>query len=251
MRKSTTAIAKHRQSVNGYPRGEETRARIVAAAMKLFGERGFEGASTRDIAAAAGVNAPALQYYFDNKEGVYRACLEHITDRAWDSMSEMVLQAERAVESGADDEALIEAYCALLAQGAAFKFKAVTNDDWRSFMARQQAGTDPDIGSEMVYRRVSRRIFSAMGSIVGRLTGLPADHEETMVRVLSLSGQLQIFQICRRVALNVLNWDAIDGERQALVTRIVCEQTRELLRALAATRRSNRSSRRRRRGSTG
>jgi len=38
--------------------------------MRLFGEKGYEGASTRDIAAAAGVNAPALQYYFDNK----RAC---------------------------------------------------------------------------------------------------------------------------------------------------------------------------------
>jgi AcrR family transcriptional regulator len=66
-----TILAKHRHSVTGgYTRGEETRARIIAAAMRLFGEKGYEAASTRDIAAAAGVNAPALQYYFDKKEGV-------------------------------------------------------------------------------------------------------------------------------------------------------------------------------------
>jgi AcrR family transcriptional regulator len=50
------------------------------AAVKLFGEHGFAGASTRDIATAAGVNAPALQYYFENKEGVYQACAEYITN---------------------------------------------------------------------------------------------------------------------------------------------------------------------------
>ena len=61
-----------RPTVGGYTRGDETRQRIIDAAVKLFGEHGFAGASTRDIATAAGVNAPALQYYFENKEGVYR-----------------------------------------------------------------------------------------------------------------------------------------------------------------------------------
>ena len=66
--------ARHRHSVEGgYARGEETRARIISAALKLFGQRGFDGSSTRDIATAAGVNAPALQYYFDNKEGDFVA----------------------------------------------------------------------------------------------------------------------------------------------------------------------------------
>ena len=70
-------VVRHRHSVEGgYARGEETRLRIVTAALKLFGQLGFDGASTRDIAAAAGVNAPALQYYFDNKEGLYIACAE-------------------------------------------------------------------------------------------------------------------------------------------------------------------------------
>src|SRR3981081_957713 len=110
----TTRLAKHRHSVDGgYARGEETRARIIAAAMELFGERGYEGASTRDIAASAGVNAPALQYYFDNKEGVYLAWAEQIVARVWEHLSEEVNSAERALASDADDDALIEAFCAI------------------------------------------------------------------------------------------------------------------------------------------
>ena len=56
-----------RPLAGGYARGDETRLRITEAAIELFGEYGFDGASTRDIAARAGVNAPALQYYFENK----------------------------------------------------------------------------------------------------------------------------------------------------------------------------------------
>jgi AcrR family transcriptional regulator len=44
---------------------------------------GFKAASTRDIAARAGVNVPVLQYYFENKKGVYQTYPEHIANDAW------------------------------------------------------------------------------------------------------------------------------------------------------------------------
>ena len=233
-------VAKHRHSMTGgYTRGEETRARIIAAAMRLFGEKGYEGASTRDIAAAAGVNAPALQYYFDNKEGVFRACIETIAEQAWDSLSEGVVEAERLIAERADDEALIEAYCDIQTRAAEFKFKAAGQDDWRLFMARQQAGLDPDIGFEAVFQRISTRIFAVAAAIIGRLTGRPADEEEVRIRAVALSGQFQVFHVCRRMALRLLDWEEIDAERQALVKKVVRDQTQELLRAFAAKKRLN------------
>jgi AcrR family transcriptional regulator len=231
-------VAKHRHSVTGgYARGEETRARIITAAMRLFGEKGYESASTRDIAAAAGVNAPALQYYFDNKEGVFRACIEYIADRAWESLSETVIEAERLIAQGADDEKLIEAYCDIQTRASEFKFKAADQGDWRLFMARQQAGLDPDIGFEAVLQRISARTLTIAAAIIGRLTGRPADDEEVRIRTVALSGQFQVFHVCRRMALRILDWDQIDAHRQALVKEVVRDQTRELLRALAAKQR--------------
>jgi AcrR family transcriptional regulator len=233
-----STVAKHRHSVTGgYTRGEETRARIIAAAMRLFGDKGYESASTRDIAAAAGVNAPALQYYFDNKEGVLRACIEFIAGRAWESLSESVIEAERLIAEGADDEKLIEAYCDIQTRGSEFKFKAADQDDWRLFMARQQAGLDPDIGFEAVFQRISVRIFAVLNAIIGRLTGRPAEDQEVRVRAVALSGQFQVFHVCRRMTLRLLDWDEIDAERQALVKKVVRDHTRELLRAFAARKR--------------
>lgn len=232
-----TRLAKHRHpSESGYARGEETRTRIVLTALKLFGEHGFDGASTRDIATAAGVNAPALQYYFDSKEGLFLACVEHIVDRVWEHLGEVVAQAEKALNAKADDETLIEVFCAIQGRTAEFMFTSQEASDWRLFMARQQAGGGPPAGFQLLFKRVNLPVRAVMAEIVGRLIGLPATNEETQIRVMALNGQLTTFQVIRRTALAALNWDSVDGPRLALLQRIIREHTTALLRSMIETR---------------
>jgi AcrR family transcriptional regulator len=54
-------------------KSDETRARILGAAMELFRDRGFERATMREIAAAAGVATGAAYYYFDSKDAIVLA----------------------------------------------------------------------------------------------------------------------------------------------------------------------------------
>ena len=58
-----------------------TKARILVAAEAVFAARGFDGASTREIAAAAGVNISSLHYHWESKETLYFAVFEHVYDR--------------------------------------------------------------------------------------------------------------------------------------------------------------------------
>ncbi|HEY1999257.1 CerR family C-terminal domain-containing protein [Paraburkholderia sp.] len=226
---------RHRHAVDGgYQRGEETRARIVLAALSLFGERGFDGASTRDIAERAGVNAPAIGYYFDNKEGVYLACVEHIISRVWARIAEPVEAAEAALQNHAPDDVLIEAVCAIQGRIAGFILTSAESSDWRLFMAREQAGLGPSSGFEMIDKGVSSRLVKVYAAIVGRLLGRPADDEETLIRAMTLNGPLLVFHIHCRKSLGVLGWDAIDAERLARLTAIVREHTVTVLRSLVA-----------------
>ncbi len=52
--------------------GRETREALLAAAFEEFGEKGFEGASTRSICAKAGANNALLNRYYGTKENLYR-----------------------------------------------------------------------------------------------------------------------------------------------------------------------------------
>jgi AcrR family transcriptional regulator len=49
------------------------RSRLVMAALHIFAEKGFEGASTREICELAEANISAIRYYFGDKAGLYRA----------------------------------------------------------------------------------------------------------------------------------------------------------------------------------
>jgi AcrR family transcriptional regulator len=52
------------------PKSEETRLRILAAALKLFQERGFDAATMRDVAAEAHMATGAAYYYFPSKDAI-------------------------------------------------------------------------------------------------------------------------------------------------------------------------------------
>ncbi|HSV54664.1 MAG TPA: CerR family C-terminal domain-containing protein [Burkholderiaceae bacterium] len=53
--------------------GSQARERLLHAALKLFADKGYAKASTREIALAAGTNIAAISYYFGDKAGLYRA----------------------------------------------------------------------------------------------------------------------------------------------------------------------------------
>lgn len=55
---------------------DDTRRKIISAAMKLFGEVGYSRATTRAIAEAAGVNEVTLFRHFGNKKNLLMACIE-------------------------------------------------------------------------------------------------------------------------------------------------------------------------------
>ncbi|MGI9433200.1 MAG: TetR/AcrR family transcriptional regulator [Myxococcota bacterium] len=57
---------------------EETRDRIVAAAVECFSERGFRAASTREIATRAGTNQGLITYHFRSKDDLWKAAADRI-----------------------------------------------------------------------------------------------------------------------------------------------------------------------------
>ena len=65
---------------------ESTRGSIIKAAVHLFAEKGFQGASVRDIVVKARVNQAAINYHFKGKDGLYlevlKTALEKLTEHA-------------------------------------------------------------------------------------------------------------------------------------------------------------------------
>ncbi|MCW0182373.1 MAG: TetR/AcrR family transcriptional regulator [Zavarzinia sp.] len=59
---------------------QRNKARIIAAAEKVFAERGYDGATTAEIAEIAGLAKSNVHYYFGTKEAIYREVVAGIVD---------------------------------------------------------------------------------------------------------------------------------------------------------------------------
>ena len=215
----------------GYARGQETRLRIIRTAIPLFGRLGFESASTREIAAEAGVNPPALQYYFDSKEGLYRACAEYITEQAVLAMDPALVEAERQLARAADAANLTEAYCGIVEALADHLLCDPRASSWSPLLAREQAGLGPAIAYPMLRDRFIDRFQGVCAEIVGRITGRAADDPQTLLRMLAINGQLVSFHIGRNGVMNMLGWSQVTPEHGELIKSVVIDHARALLQA--------------------
>ncbi len=69
------------QSIRHQQRADQTRQKILQAAIREFSEHGLAGARTGAIAGAAAVNKALLYYYFRDKEALYTAALEEVAGK--------------------------------------------------------------------------------------------------------------------------------------------------------------------------
>jgi TetR/AcrR family transcriptional regulator len=91
------------------------RAQLLEAALNLFSEKGFDGATTREIAARAGVTEAIIFRHFPTKQALYQAVLESEFGRP--DFQKWLAQVREAMDRSDDSglfraiaEAIIESY---------------------------------------------------------------------------------------------------------------------------------------------
>jgi AcrR family transcriptional regulator len=83
---------------------QQTRRRVLAAARRLFSEQGYEGATIRDIAAAAGMSTGAVFANFNDKADLFREIMIADMGRLAEKMR------EAAAEGGGVEEVLVRIF---------------------------------------------------------------------------------------------------------------------------------------------
>lgn len=227
----------HRRAASaGYARGEETKERIIQAALALFGERGYEQTSTRDIAARAGVNAPALQYYFDGKDGLYLACAEHMAQRGRARWAPALEKVRTILAKKTDTDTLIECVWILVDRAAdAMLLPRDEIETWSRFMAWENLRKKGPEDAEAVLDRCFRsEVKTLLRELVGRITGRKPDDMLTRIRIVLLMSPVMAFFSMRGKVLGELGWQELDEGRVKTIKEVLHEQVFATLKASAA-----------------
>jgi TetR/AcrR family transcriptional regulator, regulator of cefoperazone and chloramphenicol sensitivity len=238
---SAVNVPTHRRAVSaGYARGEETKVRIIQAALELFGERGYEQTSTRDIAARADVNAPALQYYFDGKDGLYLACAEHMAARGHARWAPALEKVHAILAEKSDTDTLIECVWILVERAAdGMLLPRDEIEAWSRFMAwedlRKKKG--PQDAEAVLERCFRGEVKTLLRSLIGRITGRKPDDVQTRIRTVTLMGQVMVFFSMREKVLGEIGWSELDESRVKVIKAVLRDQTVAALKSASRAKR--------------
>jgi AcrR family transcriptional regulator len=235
LKRKTKKASARRIAATGYARGEETRLRIIAAAVELFGDSGYEQTSTREIAAHAGVNAPVLQYYFRGKEGLYLACAGYMADRGNALLAPTLDEIRRCLAAKPTTAELIDCVCLLLDRLTDFIMMTAEVDRWARFMAWEDLHPDhaPASARAVIDKSFKQALNGLMRDLVSRITGTRPNDPRTAIRVLTLFAQVSLFHATRERALHIIGWSKLDAKGLGLIKGVIREQTVAALRAAA------------------
>jgi AcrR family transcriptional regulator len=136
-----TSPSSRRSKVAGPPdqrelvqeRAHVTREKLLAAAIRAFASVGYNGASTRDIEADAGVNRGLIAYHFKTKDALWKAAVEWLFSLAIDELAEAERQAAH-VDPGARLRYFVRAFVRFSARHPEvhrLMIEEGTQDDWR------------------------------------------------------------------------------------------------------------------------
>jgi AcrR family transcriptional regulator len=170
-------------SVSGAPAGtkDETRRRILAAAGEVFSERGFDGATIREIVRRAHVNLAAVNYHFSDKEELYVSlfCPGPFAEE----------MKQKVAEAGKSPRARLEAFI------AAFLFHLLGEGrpNWvGKLMAREMV--EPTRALDKVVEDMIRPIFSALREILSELMDAAEDSRTVRDVGASVVGQCLFYK---------------------------------------------------------
>lgn len=199
-------------------RGDVTRKKLLSASVDVFGRYGFDGATTRMLADAAGVNLQAIPYYFGGKEGLYIATAEYIgaaisahisglRDRARETLS------ARGGRIGRDEARLL---LGEILETMAALFVSREAESWARFLIREQM--EPTEAFARVYGGVMKPMLEVLGRLVAILLGEEPDTQHVRMRTLALLGGVMVFRMANAAARAQLGWKTI-GPREVETVR--------------------------------
>ncbi len=208
-------------------RGAETRARLIEAALDVFGRHGFEGATTRQIAKEADANLAAIVYHFGSKEALHLAVAKYIVERIGGLVGPAMATAQ-APEASATPVAARATLLRLIGTVIDVLLGTAEAERWARFIVREQM--QPTAAFDTIYGFMGGA-HGLASRLVATILGRDEDDEEVRLRTFTMIGQVLVFRVAQALVLRRMGWQAIGETERAAIKRVIIENIEAILRA--------------------
>ena len=197
----------------------DTRSRLIAAALRSFGQQGFAAASVRAIAAGAGTNVASIAYHFGSKAGLYRACADRVVGQIDGAMAAAGplpdADPNDAAAAGLSPDAAAARLEGILRAMVGFLVTAPAAEAMVGFVLREMA--DQGEALDLIYDRLFEPRHRALCALWSAATGQPADSDAVRLAVFALIGQVVYFRIAQPLVRRRMGWTRMGPDEAARI----------------------------------
>jgi AcrR family transcriptional regulator len=159
---------------------DDTRTRLLTAAMEVFAEVGYEQATVRQICSRANANLALVNYYFGDKLELYTAVLRYAVtcdsrQSSWVGLAGGYISPEAALRQ--------------MIRGMVDKVIQKDQVELRHRLMMHEF-IRPTSVTSLVIKEVVQPMYDALRQILATLLELPMDHELTRLCTHSVLGQV-------------------------------------------------------------
>lgn len=191
-----------------------TKDRVLEAAGKIFAERGFRGATVREICQAAGVNLAAVNYHFGDKERLYIESVKRAVRCRFEEVPMPTWPAGAAAKQKLYD--FIYAFlCRVLGQN---------DTEWHcQLMMREMAS--PTAACEELVREYIRPNFAVLQSIIAELVPPETTEVERHRIGFSIVGQCLHYRFAQPIVRLLISRDEFEQSGPAQLAEHIARWT--------------------------
>jgi len=173
--------ARHLAQARRAGRDHETRSRLLAVAAELFGDRGFEGVTIRQICQSAHANLASVNYHFGDKLGLYTEVME-MAIAAMRETGAVIMRGEGPPEQRL--RSYIQTFLERIAGGG--------QRLWiHRLMNREMENPTREL--DRVLQKAIRPRIEYLGAVVAELLGTPREDPRVTRVVGSIHGQCLLY----------------------------------------------------------
>jgi AcrR family transcriptional regulator len=220
MRNKTTLHSISRQDP-----GPQTR--LLEAAIDIFGRYGYEGSTTRNIAQAAGVNIATIPYYFNSKEGLYRAVISHIVTMLKAHVLGSLKEINESSFTGRNSRQQAQGQLQrLLETLIGFMLGSPQAPRVARIILHEQLY--PSSAYDVLFKGFMEPLLEALTTLISTVSGDP-ERRTAKLRAIAVVGQVFVFRMARETIIRSLDMEGYNNKEMKEIRQVVLDHTKSIL----------------------
>ena len=202
--------------------GNDTSALLIESGIALFGARGYDGVTTRELADGARTNISSIKYHFGGKEALYRAVLEKIIHEITELVGPLLLALRNGVATANGNRDVLTRLARQFAQNWC---RAALGDP------RMQKRIPPIVREviqpsrhfTVIYNGFLRVLYDVLGELLAAANGQAAVNEELQIRTHIIMNVVWGFIFTEFILWRQMGWNGYNRARIETIVPVLAD----------------------------